>query len=62
MSRVLVNSRWRSVDKGKCMEVEGEGVYIGLSGVNRGYVDKLVADIKSAINDVLSYSSKPYEG
>ncbi|MEM4970834.1 MAG: hypothetical protein QXE01_06240 [Sulfolobales archaeon] len=44
------------------MEVEGEGVYIGLSGVNRGYVDKLVADIKSAINDVLSYSSKPYEG
>ena len=31
------------------------------AGVSKDYIDKLVADIRSAISEILSYSSKPYE-
>ena len=34
---------------------------MSLARVNRDYVGKLVEDIRLAINEVLSYSSKPYE-
>jgi len=34
---------------------------MSLSGVNREYVSKLVADIKNAVSEILIYASKPFE-
>jgi len=37
------------------------GDSMSLSGVNREYVSKLVADIKNAVGEILVYASKPFE-
>lgn len=35
---------------------------MSLTKVNRDYINKYAADIRSTMNEVLSYSPKPYEG